>query len=101
MLINPQVLQTLKLRSCLERSLSKYLDEQEFERVSTPLLAAQAGGAVARPFETVATELRNTTLNLRVAPELWLKRLVVGGMGKIYEIGPAFRNEGQSSTALM
>lgn len=60
--------------------------------------SAGAGGAVARPFETVATEMQDTTLNLRIAPELWLKRLVVGGLGKVYEIGPAFRNEGVDAT---
>lgn len=67
-------------------------------RINTPILTAGASGATARPFSTVATELASTTLNLRIAPELWLKRLVLGGMGKVYEIGPAFRNEGVDNT---
>ncbi|KAL1302647.1 hypothetical protein AAFC00_003014 [Neodothiora populina] len=98
MLVNPEVIQTLKMRSQIERRIASFFDNEGFSRVTTPLLTAGAGGAVARPFETVATELENTTLNLRIAPELWLKRLVVGGMGKVYELGPAFRNEGVDAT---
>lgn len=75
-----------------------FLESNGYLRVNTPLLTAGAGGAVARPFETVATEMDDTTLNLRIAPELWLKRMVVGGMGKIYELGLAFRNEGVDAT---
>lgn len=96
MLVNKEATQILQMRSHLERILCSFLHERGFTRVSTPLLSAGAGGAVARPFETVATELANTPLNLRIAPELWLKRLMVGGMRRIYELGPAFRNEGQS-----
>lgn len=98
MLVNRQVLQTLKMRSAIERHLAGFFDDAGFSKVSTPLLTAGAGGAVARPFETVATELDGVTLNLRIAPELWLKRLLVGGMGKVYEIGAAFRNEGVDAT---
>lgn len=94
MLVNAEVLQTMKIRSSVEQHLASFFEERAFARVSTPILTAGAGGAVARPFETVASELEGTKLNLRIAPELWLKRLIVGGMGKIYEIGPAFRNEG-------
>ena len=57
-----------------------------------------AGGAIARPFETVANELSNTPIRLRIAPELNLKRLIVGGQDKIFEIGRAFRNEGVDNT---
>lgn len=64
--------------------------------VSTPIIATDAGGAVARPFYTSATEFPDRTLSLRIAPELWLKRLVVGGFDKVFEIGPSFRNEGES-----
>lgn len=96
MLVNERAVQTLRVRSRLELSMMDFLRERDFVKVSTPLLTAGVGGAVARPFETRATELANTTLNLRIAPELWLKRLMVGGMAKIYEIGPAFRNEGKS-----
>lgn len=98
MLVHRQVVQTLKIRSAVERNISAFFDDRGFSKVSTPLLTAGAGGAVARPFETVATEMQDTTLNLRIAPELWLKRLVVGGLGKVYEIGPAFRNEGVDAT---
>ena len=96
MLVNQKLVQTLRMRTHIERRLTGFLDERDFYKVSTPLLTAGAGGAVARPFETVATELESTKLNLRIAPELWLKRIVVGGMGRIYEMGPAFRNEGMN-----
>lgn len=62
--------------------------------VSTPIIGAVAGGAIARPFKTSATEFPDRQLSLRIAPELWLKRLVVGGFDKVFEIGPSFRNEG-------
>jgi lysyl-tRNA synthetase class 2 len=62
--------------------------------VTTPIVGAVAGGAIARPFYTVATEFSDRQLSLRIAPELWLKRLVVGGFDKVFEIGPSFRNEG-------
>jgi len=75
-----------------------FFDKRRFVEVNTPLLQAGAGGAVARPFETYATELSDTKLNLRVAPELFLKRLIVGGVERVYEIGPAFRNEGVDAT---
>lgn len=68
--------------------------------VETPILASVAGGAVARPFQTSATEFPDRPLSLRIAPELWLKRLVVGGFDKVFEIGPSFRNEGESSSSL-
>jgi lysyl-tRNA synthetase class 2 len=98
MLVHRQAVQTLKVRSAIERGIAAFFDQRGYVKVSTPLLTAGAGGAVARPFETVATEMQDTTLNLRIAPELWLKRLVVGGLGKVYEIGPAFRNEGVDAT---
>ncbi|KAH0166155.1 class II aaRS and biotin synthetase, partial [Aureobasidium melanogenum] len=98
MLVHRQAVQTLRIRSAIERGISTFFDNQGYSKVSTPLLTAGAGGAVARPFETIATEMQETTLNLRIAPELWLKRLVVGGLGKVYEIGPAFRNEGVDAT---
>jgi hypothetical protein len=62
--------------------------------VSTPIIGSVAGGAIARPFNTSATEFPDRQLSLRIAPELWLKRLVVGGFDKVFEIGPSFRNEG-------
>jgi lysyl-tRNA synthetase class 2 len=62
---------------------------------------AGAGGAIARPFETVASELSNTTLRLRIAPELYLKRLVIAGNEKVFELGRVFRNEGERSKAFL
>jgi lysyl-tRNA synthetase class 2 len=64
--------------------------------VNTPVIAGEAGGATARPFITSATEFAEKQLSLRIAPELWLKRLVVGGFDKVFEIGPSFRNEGMA-----
>ncbi|KAJ9628829.1 mitochondrial lysine-tRNA synthetase [Taxawa tesnikishii (nom. ined.)] len=98
MLVNHTLVRTLKTRSDIIRCLTDFLYRQGFNSVTTPLLGAGAGGAVARPFVTKATEFDGTELNLRIAPELWLKRLVVGGMGKVFEIGPAFRNEGVDNT---
>ena len=98
MLVNPAAIQTLRVRAAVEKRIASYLDDEGFTAVHTPILTAGAGGAVARPFETEATELEGQKLNLRIAPELWLKRLVVGGLEKVYEIGPAFRNEGVDAT---
>jgi lysyl-tRNA synthetase class 2 len=75
--------------------LQKYFLQDGFIQVETPMFDAGAGGAIARPFETVASELSNTTLRLRIAPELYLKRLVIAGNEKIFELGRVFRNEGE------
>ncbi|KAK3713323.1 mitochondrial lysine-tRNA synthetase [Vermiconidia calcicola] len=98
MLVNPSAIQTLRVRHLVEKHIRDYLDDEGFTSVHTPILTAGAGGAIARPFETEATELEGQKLNLRIAPELWLKRLVIGGMEKVYEMGPAFRNEGVDAT---
>ncbi|KAG8160068.1 hypothetical protein KVR01_010705 [Diaporthe batatas] len=99
LLVNKKAADTLRLRSCVIRELRKWLETKlECSEVSTPILAANAGGAVARPFTTNATEFPEKQLALRIAPELWLKRLVVAGFDRIYEIGPAFRNEGLDLT---
>ncbi|RMY79249.1 hypothetical protein D0862_13212 [Hortaea werneckii] len=98
MLANPSSVQPLLVRHHVVQALRDHLNKTQFVEVTTPLLTAGAGGAVARPFETEATELEGQKLNLRIAPELWLKRLIVGGMSRIYEIGPAFRNEGVDAT---
>lgn len=94
MLLHPQMAEPLVVRHRVLKTLRNFFDKQGFVEVSTPLIVTGAGGAAARPFETYATELSDTKLNLRVAPELWLKRLIIGGMERIFEIGPAFRNEG-------
>ncbi|KAI5367468.1 Class II Aminoacyl-tRNA synthetase/Biotinyl protein ligase (BPL) and lipoyl protein ligase (LPL) [Septoria linicola] len=98
MLVNPEAIETLQVRHHVEAKMQDFFNKLGFVKVTTPLLSSMAGGATARPFETVATELSDETLNLRIAPELWLKRLIVGGMNKVYEIGPAFRNEGVDAT---
>ena len=95
---HPSARDPIILRHMLFRTLRQYFYDRNFVEVSTPLLMANAGGAAARPFETKATEFADTTLAFRIAPELFLKRLTVGNMDKIFEIGPAFRNEGVDST---
>ncbi|KIW28284.1 lysine-tRNA ligase, variant [Cladophialophora immunda] len=95
---DPEIIETLKARSTLIRTMRQFFESRYFIEVSTPVLSAAAGGATAKPFETKATEFPHRKLNLRIAPELWLKRLIVGGMDKIFEIGPSFRNEGLDKT---
>ena len=94
MLSANNVVQTLKIRTEIIDGIRDFLKRRGQIEVQTPIIEADAGGAVARPFETTATEFPDRVLNLRIAPELWLKRLVVGGMERVFEIGPSFRNEG-------
>ncbi|ODA76094.1 hypothetical protein RJ55_08377 [Drechmeria coniospora] len=98
MLVNREVLDVLRLRAEITKHMRDHFHSKRFLEFQTPILAENAGGAVARPFATQATEFRNKDLALRIAPELWLKRLVVGGVDKVFEIGPAFRNEGVDTT---
>ncbi|CAG8949065.1 hypothetical protein HYFRA_00002194 [Hymenoscyphus fraxineus] len=98
MLVNPKVLQTLRLRSHVIQYIRNFLLEDNFLEVQTPIVAGDAGGAIAKPFITNATEFPEKQLALRIAPEIWLKRLLVGGMGSVFEIGPVFRNEGLDAT---
>lgn len=93
-IVDPTERDIFFLRNALLICFRNYMNSHNFVEVTTPLLVAGAGGAAARPFETVATEFSDLTLNLRVAPELFLKRLIIGGMQRVYEVGPAFRNEG-------
>ncbi|TID26920.1 Adenylyl cyclase-associated protein [Venturia nashicola] len=88
----------LRLRHVIESTIDHYLSRQDFIRVNTPILAADTGGAVARPFETQANEFSATPLQLRIAPELALKKLVAADLGPVFEIGPNFRNEGLDTT---
>ena len=90
----------LRFRSKIIGTIRKLLQEKGYVEVQTPVLAESAGGATARPFTTQATEFEGRELALRIAPELWLKRLVVGGLEQIFEIGPSFRNEGTSCSCL-
>lgn len=98
MLVNKDTMDVLRLRSAITKHMRDHFHSKRFLEFQTPILAENAGGAIARPFVTKATEFRNKDLALRVAPELWLKRLVVGGVDKVFEIGPAFRNEGVDGT---
>ncbi|KAL2063726.1 hypothetical protein VTL71DRAFT_5531 [Oculimacula yallundae] len=98
MLVNSSVAETIRLRSHIIQSMRDFLLKDNFLEVQTPLIADKAGGAIAKPFTTVATEFSEKQLALRVAPEIWLKRLVIGGMDRVFEIGPAFRNEGLDAT---
>ncbi|KAE8149672.1 hypothetical protein BDV25DRAFT_124055 [Aspergillus avenaceus] len=88
----------IKARSAIVQYLRQFFLDRSFMEVSTPILNSIAGGAIARPFSTSATEFPERELSLRIAPELWLKRLVVGGFDKVFEIGPSFRNEGLDKT---
>lgn len=94
MLTSGEISRMIVQRSRIIRTMRKFFESRDFVEVETPILAAAAGGATARPFETIATEFSDRKLALRIAPELWLKRLVIGGMQKVFEIGPSFRNEG-------
>ncbi len=93
LIMNADVKDTFVKRSKILKSIRNYLDGQGFMEVETPMLVSNAGGAAARPFETHFNAL-NEDLKLRISLELYLKRLIVGGMERVYEIGRVFRNEG-------
>ena len=93
LIMNPEVKDTFIKRSKIISSIRKYLDGQGFMEVETPMLVANAGGAAARPFETHFNAL-DEDFKLRISLELYLKRLIVGGLERVYEIGRVFRNEG-------
>ena len=93
LIVNPEVLDTFVKRTNIIRAIRRYLDERDFLEVETPVLSTIAGGAAARPFITHHNAL-DMDMYLRIATELSLKRLVVGGMERVYELGRVFRNEG-------
>ena len=93
LIMNEDVKDTFVKRSKVLSSIRRYLDAQGFMEVETPMLVSNAGGAAARPFETHFNAL-DEDLKLRISLELYLKRLIVGGMERVYEIGRVFRNEG-------
>ena len=93
LIMNPEVKETFIKRSKIISEIRKYLDGQGFMEVETPMLVHNAGGAAARPFETHFNAL-DEDVKLRISLELYLKRLIVGGLERVYEIGRVFRNEG-------
>ncbi|KAL7659806.1 mitochondrial lysine-tRNA synthetase, variant 2 [Aspergillus niger] len=97
-LADPETVNVIRARSAVVQYLRQFFVDRSFMEVNTPIIEAVAGGAIARPFHTTATEFPDRQLSLRIAPELWLKRLVVGGFDRVFEIGPSFRNEGLDKT---
>jgi lysyl-tRNA synthetase class 2 len=93
LIVNPEVKETFVKRSQILKEIRNFLDGRGFMEVETPMLVANAGGASARPFQTHYNAL-DEDINLRISLELYLKRLIVGGMERVYEIGRVFRNEG-------
>ena len=93
LIMNPEVKDTFVKRSAIISSIRRYLDNLGFMEVETPMLVSNAGGAAARPFETHYNAL-DEDVRLRISLELYLKRLIVGGLERVYEIGRVFRNEG-------
>ena len=96
LIVNPQVRQTFRRRALITAAIRRYLERQEFIEIETPVLQSEAGGADARPFITHHNTLE-MDLYLRIATELHLKRLIVGGFEKVFELGRIFRNEGIST----
>src|SRR5579883_1594016 len=96
LIVNPEVRQTFRRRALITAGIRRYLEQRDFIEIETPVLQAEAGGADARPFITYHNTLE-MELYLRIATELHLKRLVVGGFEKVFELGRIFRNEGIST----
>src|SRR6185369_8263748 len=97
LIVRPQARQTVRTRSAVVRSLRASFDRRDFIEVETPMLQLLHGGATARPFVTHSNAL-DIDLFLRIAPELYLKRCVVGGIERVFEINRNFRNEGMDSS---
>ena len=96
LIVNPQVKDTFEKRSQVIKEIRNFLAQRDFMEVETPLLVTNAGGAAARPFETHFNAL-DIDLKLRISLELYLKRLIVGGFERVFEIGRVFRNEGMDT----
>jgi lysyl-tRNA synthetase, class II len=98
MLVNRRTVDALRLRSYLIKYIRDFFHNRNFLEFQTPILAEASGGALATPFVTLGEGSSDKGLSLRIAPELWLKRLVVGGIDRLFELGPSFRNEGIDQT---
>ena len=96
LIVNPDVRDTFRKRARIQSMLRRLLDDMGFLEIETPVLHTQSGGAEAKPFETFHNTM-GLDLSLRIATELHLKRLIVGGYNKVYEVGRIFRNEGIST----
>ena len=96
LIVNPQVRQTFRIRAKISAAIRRYLETKDFLEIETPVLQSEAGGAEARPFITYHNTLE-MDLYLRIATELHLKRLIVGGFERVFEMGRIFRNEGVST----
>lgn len=96
LIVNPTVRDTFRKRARITSMMRRLLDEMGFLEIETPVLHSQSGGAEAKPFETFHNSM-DMDLTLRIATELHLKRLIIGGFEKVYELGRIFRNEGIST----
>lgn len=97
-IIDPTLRQKIRVKGSITKAIRDFLHKDGFLEVQTPILAGSGTGANAEPFETKLKAISDQKLLLRVAPELWLKKLVIGGFDKVFEIGSNFRNEGIDST---
>ena len=97
LIARPEQIEYYRKRSKIIRGMQRFLDDRGFLEVETPILSCKAGGALAKSFTTNLDNL-SLPLNLRIAPELFLKQLIAGGFGKVYELGKVFRNEGLDAT---
>ena len=98
LLANPSSFATFRARSRIIAQIRAFLSARDFMEVETPILSSLAGGATARPFKTAPAASPSTELLLRIAPELYLKRLIIGGFDRVFELGKQFRDEGLDST---
>ena len=96
-IVNPDAKQTIEIRSKVINSIRQFMHGEEFIEVETPILQPKAGGAIAKPFTTHHNAL-DVDMYLRIAPELYLKRMIIGGFEKVFELGRVFRNEGIDQT---